>query len=139
MYFGTGALWGREKQFPEAPVATSPTPNWTPTHADNAKHVPYPPPSSRTATSTLPSSPGPPTVAAVAYGIFTSFVVWIIAATRIDNMLLTVVAPLLFAALPAFSQDIVYDSIHNATPIWGTWSTGSKAVSTGPVRWFAAH
>lgn len=47
-------------------------------------------------------------------------------------MLLTSFVPLFLAALPALGQDIVYNSIHNATPITGTWSTGSKAVSTGP-------
>jgi len=31
----------------------------------------------------------------------------------------------------AFSQDIVYDSIHNATTLVGTWSSGSRAVVTG--------
>ncbi|KAF8585014.1 hypothetical protein K439DRAFT_1632970 [Ramaria rubella] len=43
---------------------------------------------------------------------------------------------LIFTALPVFGQGtqapIVYDSIHNATPITGTWSTGSGAVQTGP-------
>ena len=39
---------------------------------------------------------------------------------------------LVFTALPVLSQ-IVYDSTHNATPITGTWSTGSGAVQTGPV------
>jgi len=29
------------------------------------------------------------------------------------------------------TQNIVYDSIHNATPIIGTWSSGSKSVVTG--------
>lgn len=29
---------------------------------------------------------------------------------------------------------IQYDLAHNATSIIGTWSTGSKAVVTGPVR-----
>ncbi|GJE92582.1 protein rot1 [Phanerochaete sordida] len=47
-------------------------------------------------------------------------------------MLLTSFVPLLLAALPALGQDIKYDLAHNATPIFGTWSTGSKAVSTGP-------
>ncbi|KAI0671235.1 chaperone for protein-folding within the ER, fungal-domain-containing protein [Trametes maxima] len=36
------------------------------------------------------------------------------------------------AAVPtALSQTIVYNSAHNATPISGTWSSGSKAVVTG--------
>jgi hypothetical protein len=48
---------------------------------------------------------------------------------------------------PALSQ-IVYDQYHNASPITGTWSTGSQAVLTGPVRrpslffffpWFFIH
>ncbi|EKM49858.1 uncharacterized protein PHACADRAFT_265599 [Phanerochaete carnosa HHB-10118-sp] len=47
-------------------------------------------------------------------------------------MLLTSLVPLVLAALPALGQDIVYNSAHNATPITGTWSSGSKAVSTGP-------
>ncbi|KAF8531979.1 chaperone for protein-folding within the ER, fungal-domain-containing protein, partial [Gautieria morchelliformis] len=44
---------------------------------------------------------------------------------------------LLLAALPVLGQTggsqtpILYDSTHNATPITGTWSTGSGAVSTG--------
>jgi hypothetical protein len=29
---------------------------------------------------------------------------------------------------------IVYDSVHNATVISGTWSSGSQGVLTGPVR-----
>ncbi|TFK40512.1 chaperone for protein-folding within the ER, fungal-domain-containing protein [Crucibulum laeve] len=31
----------------------------------------------------------------------------------------------------AYSQDIVYDSIHNATTLTGTWSSGSRGVMTG--------
>jgi len=50
-------------------------------------------------------------------------------------MILTHFADVLFATLAplARSQDaaIVYDSIHNATSIAGTWSSGSKAVVTG--------
>ncbi|QRW19923.1 ATP phosphoribosyltransferase [Rhizoctonia solani] len=41
----------------------------------------------------------------------------------------TAVAPLV-----ALAQDIVYDAIHNATSIQGTWSSGSQHVRTGPVR-----
>lgn len=42
---------------------------------------------------------------------------------------------LVLAAAPAvLAQDIVYDSIHNATTIVGTWSSGSQAVVTGSVR-----
>jgi hypothetical protein len=37
------------------------------------------------------------------------------------------------ASLPAHGQQIVYDSIHNATVLTGTWSSGSKAVLTGAV------
>ena len=42
---------------------------------------------------------------------------------------------LAFTVLPVLGQQtpIVYDSTHNATPITGTWSTGSGAVQTGPV------
>ena len=49
-------------------------------------------------------------------------------------LFLASVAPLLLAAVPVLAQDIQFDQAHNATPIYGTWSTGSKAVSTGPVR-----
>jgi hypothetical protein len=44
------------------------------------------------------------------------------------------------AALPALAQivstgtPIVYDSIHNATTIVGSWASGSRNVSTGAVR-----
>ncbi|CAE6412286.1 unnamed protein product [Rhizoctonia solani] len=38
-----------------------------------------------------------------------------------------VVAPMI-----ALAQDIVYDAIHNATSIQGTWSSGSQHVQTGP-------
>ena len=34
---------------------------------------------------------------------------------------------------------IVFDAIHNATTIYGTWSTGSRAVSTGPVGGGPSH
>ena len=34
---------------------------------------------------------------------------------------------------PTSSQQIVYDAIHNATTIVGTWSSGAKNVLTGPV------
>ncbi len=53
---------------------------------------------------------------------------------QLVEMLLTAFIPLVLAALPSLAQDIVYDSAHNATTIVGTWSTGSKAVSTGAVR-----
>ncbi|CAE6458698.1 unnamed protein product [Rhizoctonia solani] len=35
------------------------------------------------------------------------------------------------APLVALAQDIVYDAIHNATSIQGTWSSGSQHVQTG--------
>ncbi|KAJ7116304.1 chaperone for protein-folding within the ER, fungal-domain-containing protein [Mycena epipterygia] len=38
---------------------------------------------------------------------------------------------LVLAASTAVAQDIVYDSIHNATPIVGTWSSGSQHVIPG--------
>lgn len=36
-------------------------------------------------------------------------------------------------ATPAFGQDIVYNQAHNVTNIFGTWSSGSQNVVTGPV------
>ncbi|KAJ7052492.1 chaperone for protein-folding within the ER, fungal-domain-containing protein, partial [Mycena amicta] len=39
---------------------------------------------------------------------------------------------LAFAAVSVSGQDIVFDSAHNATPIIGTWSTGSQHVVPGP-------
>lgn len=48
-------------------------------------------------------------------------------------MILTPIIAVVLAALPVLSQDIVYDAAHNATPIVGTWATGSKAVVTGTV------
>ncbi|KAF8877160.1 chaperone for protein-folding within the ER, fungal-domain-containing protein [Gymnopilus junonius] len=53
-------------------------------------------------------------------------------------MLLTSILTVVLASLArtTFAQDqfgpIVYDSIHNATSIYGTWSSGGKAVLTGP-------
>ena len=51
------------------------------------------------------------------------------------SSLLTVVLASL--ARNTLAQDqfgpIKYDDIHNATTIYGTWSSGSKAVLTGPV------
>ncbi|KAJ7599673.1 chaperone for protein-folding within the ER, fungal-domain-containing protein [Mycena floridula] len=35
------------------------------------------------------------------------------------------------AASLVLAQDILYDQVHNATTIIGTWSSGSKAVQTG--------
>jgi len=48
-------------------------------------------------------------------------------------MILTPILGLVLAILApsAYSQDIVYNSEHNATSIIGTWSSGSKAVVTG--------
>lgn len=44
------------------------------------------------------------------------------------------VALVLASLAPAvIAQDIVYDVAHNATSIVGTWSSGSRAVVTGPV------
>ena len=48
-------------------------------------------------------------------------------------MIIPVVSLLLASFAPvAFSQDIQYDLAHNATSIVGTWSSGSRAVQTGP-------
>ena len=41
---------------------------------------------------------------------------------------------ILLAALPVLGQDIVYTPVHNATVIYGTWSSGSMGVVTGSVR-----
>lgn len=49
-------------------------------------------------------------------------------------LLSSLVASLLLAAVPALAQDIVYNAEHNVTSIAGTWTTGSRAVSTGSVR-----
>ncbi|KAH7885070.1 chaperone for protein-folding within the ER, fungal-domain-containing protein [Phlebopus sp. FC_14] len=38
---------------------------------------------------------------------------------------------LLLATVPAFGQDIIYDSAHNVTAIYGTWASGSQNVVTG--------
>jgi len=48
-------------------------------------------------------------------------------------MLFTSLLTIVLASLAriTLAQDIVYDSIHNATTIYGTWSSGSKAVLTG--------
>lgn len=46
---------------------------------------------------------------------------------------------LLLAISPVFAQGDIgdpidfEDGIHNVTAIWGTWSSGSKQVLTGPV------
>ena len=39
----------------------------------------------------------------------------------------------LLLATPLVYSQILYDVTHNATSLVGTWSSGSKAVSTGPV------
>jgi len=39
---------------------------------------------------------------------------------------------LLLAVSTASAQDIIYNTAHNATPITGTWSSGSRHVVTGP-------
>jgi len=44
---------------------------------------------------------------------------------------LTLLLALALASLPAQGQQIVYDAIHNATALTGTWSSGSRAVLTG--------
>jgi len=44
---------------------------------------------------------------------------------------LTPLLGLALASLPAHGQQIVYDTIHNATVLTGSWSSGSKAVLTG--------
>jgi hypothetical protein len=46
--------------------------------------------------------------------------------------LLTVVLVSLTGTSSAQQAPIVYDSIHNVTPIGGTWSSGSQNVLTGP-------
>lgn len=48
--------------------------------------------------------------------------------------MLASVFAILLAALPVLSQDIVYTPVHNATVIYGTWSSGSMGVVTGSVR-----
>jgi len=47
-------------------------------------------------------------------------------------MIISSIIALVLASTPAFSQQIVYNQFHNASPITGTWSTGSQAVQTGP-------
>ncbi|CCL99529.1 uncharacterized protein FIBRA_01547 [Fibroporia radiculosa] len=42
------------------------------------------------------------------------------------------IATSLLFSLAALAQDIVYTPIHNATTIYGTWSSGSGGVKTGP-------
>ncbi|KAF8635882.1 hypothetical protein AX15_000063 [Amanita polypyramis BW_CC] len=45
-------------------------------------------------------------------------------------MIFTYLLTLLLASL-VYAQNIVYDAVHNATSIVGTWSSGSKTVMTG--------
>jgi len=48
-------------------------------------------------------------------------------------MLFTAALAFLLASAPALAQqDIVYTSVHNATAIYGTWTSGSGNVITGP-------
>ena len=47
--------------------------------------------------------------------------------------LLTVVLAASFIGTTAQQVPIVYDSIHNATDLQGTWSSGAQNVVTGPV------
>lgn len=55
-------------------------------------------------------------------------------ATRLlVSMMWTALFAAALAPLAVLAQDIVYDSIHNATSIQGTWSSGSQHVLTGPV------
>ncbi|KAF8158452.1 chaperone for protein-folding within the ER, fungal-domain-containing protein [Crassisporium funariophilum] len=52
----------------------------------------------------------------------------------LTSLLTVVLASLarIAAAQDDTQGDIIYNSVHNATVITGTWSTGSKAVLTGP-------
>ncbi|PFH54000.1 hypothetical protein AMATHDRAFT_136377 [Amanita thiersii Skay4041] len=48
-------------------------------------------------------------------------------------MIFTQLFTLVLALAPVvYSQDVVYNTAHNATTLVGTWSSGSKAVLTGP-------
>lgn len=49
------------------------------------------------------------------------------------GFLLTTLATFANAQLTSSDAPIVLDAIHNATSITGTWSSGSRAVITGPV------
>jgi hypothetical protein len=49
----------------------------------------------------------------------------------LSSLLTVVLASLVGTTFAQGSAPIVYDSIHNATTIVGTWSSGSKAVLTG--------
>ena len=51
----------------------------------------------------------------------------------LPSLLTVVLASLVGTSFAQGSTPIVYDSIHNATVIVGTWSSGSKAVQTGSV------
>jgi len=48
------------------------------------------------------------------------------------TMFILPLTALVLAVSAASAQDIIYDSAHNATPIIGTWSSGSQHVVTGP-------
>ncbi|KAF8752534.1 ATP phosphoribosyltransferase [Rhizoctonia solani] len=51
---------------------------------------------------------------------------------KLDNCRWSALVATAVAPLVALAQDIVYDAIHNATSIQGTWSSGSQHVRTGP-------
>jgi hypothetical protein len=52
--------------------------------------------------------------------------------------ILTIVLAALASTVSAQVSDtqgpIAFDAVHNVTTIYGTWSSGSKGVLTGPVR-----
>lgn len=78
------------------------------------------------ATTPLPFSPPP------SFAFYTEY--------PFLSMLLSSLAFLIYASASALAQSqtpIVYDVAHNATPISGTWSSGSRNVTTGAVRMFA--
>jgi hypothetical protein len=55
-------------------------------------------------------------------------------------MILTPLIGLVLASLaPSVFSQIQYDSIHNVTPIVGSWSSGSKAVLTGAVSFLVVR
>jgi len=52
-------------------------------------------------------------------------------------MILSSILTIVLASFVLAQDDqgpIVFDSIHNVTTIYGTWSSGSQRVVTGPVR-----
>jgi hypothetical protein len=48
-------------------------------------------------------------------------------------LIITTLVSVLLTAIPALAQDIEFDAEHNATTIYGTWSSGSRKVLTGEV------